>query len=68
LLVIRRVVTVRVDGGGAGLQPYVRWALRTGDGLTDDAGGRNPRVQDFVAIRSVVTTIDGSSRKVDDDA
>src|SRR6266446_2013065 len=53
-LVVGRVVSVRIEGGGAGLQPYAGRALRPSDGFTDDTGRVDARLDDGRAVRGAV--------------
>src|SRR5687768_1909115 len=58
---------MRVDRGGARLQPYPRRRFGAGDGLADDARRGDPRLQDLLAIGGVVATVDAAAREVDND-
>ena len=67
MLVVRAVVTVRIDCGSARLQPH---AWRTGcprDRLSDNARRQHARLQDLFSICGAVSAVNTSTGQVDHD-
>ena len=66
ILIVRGIVAVRIDRGGAGLQPESRRTRGAGDRFADDSGGVHTRIEDLVAIPAVVAAIDAAASQIND--
>src|SRR2546426_11821959 len=65
-LVVGRVVAVRVDGGGAHLQPDARRPRRARDGLAEDARAVHARLLDGAPVVRRVAAVHAAPRQGDD--
>jgi len=64
-LIVRTVVSVRIDGGSARLQPHP-WLTRCpGNRLSNDARRQDARLHDLFSIGGVVSAIDTASGQID---
>src|SRR5262245_36338794 len=64
-LVVRSLVSMRVDGGGARLQPYAGWPIGVRDRPPDRARREYARVHNLAAVVSGVPAVDAAAGEVD---
>ena len=67
VLVVRTVVSMRIDRGGARLQPHAWLAGRRRDRLSNDPRRQHARLQDLLSIRSGVAAVDAAAGQIDHD-
>ena len=65
MFVVRRLVPVRADRGGARLEPRPGRARRAGDRVTDGPRRQHTRVHDFLPVTRDVPAVDAASGEID---